>query len=146
MKIVAFVPIKMNNERVPGKNTKCFDDGTPLIQCILKSLVNIPEIDEIYVYCSNEKIKEYIRNNKIRVFSLLILFITYLIILGYYIDPSPLKTTTTVLHNNFKSNPKLQPVIYSVSNSTTLSKSVISLLPLTCHIPVIPGLMASLFL
>ena len=60
MKVVAFVPIKMNNERVPGKNTKCFDDGTPLIQCILKSLVNIPEIDEIYVYCSNEKIKEYL--------------------------------------------------------------------------------------
>ena len=60
MKIVAFVPIKMNNERVPGKNTKCFDDGTPLIQCILKSLVQVPEIDEIYVYCSNEKIKDYL--------------------------------------------------------------------------------------
>lgn len=60
MKVVAFVPIKMNNERVPGKNTKCFDDGTPLIQCILKSLVQVPEIDEIYVYCSNEKIKDYL--------------------------------------------------------------------------------------
>ncbi|WP_343338762.1 hypothetical protein TPELB_09680 [Terrisporobacter petrolearius] len=60
MKIVAFVPIKMNNERFPGKNTKCFDDGTPLVQCILKSLVNVPEIDETYVYCSNEKIKDYL--------------------------------------------------------------------------------------
>ena len=60
MKVVAFVPIKMNNERTPGKNTKCFDDGTPLIQCILKSLKKVPEIDEIYVYCSNDKIKDYL--------------------------------------------------------------------------------------
>lgn len=36
--------------------------------------------------------------------------------------------------------------IYSLSNLTTSSKSVISLLPLTCHIPVIPGLIASLAL
>ena len=36
MKVVALVPIKMNNERTPGKNTKRFHDGTPLIQCILK--------------------------------------------------------------------------------------------------------------
>ena len=33
--------------------------------------------------------------------------------------------------------------IYSLSSSTTSSKSVISLLPLTCHIPVIPGFIAS---
>lgn len=35
---------------------------------------------------------------------------------------------------------------YSVSSRTTSSKSVISLRPLTCHIPVIPGLMAILAL
>ena len=39
MKVVALVPIKMNNERTPGKNTKQFDDGTPLIQFILKALL-----------------------------------------------------------------------------------------------------------
>lgn len=60
MKVVALVPIKMNNERTPGKNTKCFDDGTPLIQCILKTLLKCKEIDEIYVYCSKEEIKEYL--------------------------------------------------------------------------------------
>ena len=59
MKIVALVPIKMNNERTPGKNTKRFDDGTPLIQCILTTLTKCREIDEIYVYCSKEEIKEY---------------------------------------------------------------------------------------
>ena len=37
-------------------------------------------------------------------------------------------------------------LIYSVSSFTTSSKSVISLLPLTCHIPVIPGFMAILAL
>ena len=60
MKTVALVPIKMNNERTPGKNTKCFDDGTPLITNILSALCNSEEIDEIYVYCSREDIKEYL--------------------------------------------------------------------------------------
>lgn len=59
MKVVALVPIKMNNERTPGKNTKRFKDGTPLIQFILKALQACNEVDETYVYCSNEKIKEY---------------------------------------------------------------------------------------
>lgn len=59
MKVVALVPIKMNNERTPGKNTKKFHDGTPLIQCILKTLKKCKEVDEIYVYCSKEEIKEY---------------------------------------------------------------------------------------
>lgn len=60
MKTVALVPIKMNNERVPGKNTKLLCDGTPLIQMILHALKGASEVDEIYVYCSNEQIKNYI--------------------------------------------------------------------------------------
>lgn len=60
MKVVALVPIKMNNERTPGKNTKKFSDGTPLIHCIEKTLLNCKEIDEIYVYCSKEEIKEFV--------------------------------------------------------------------------------------
>lgn len=60
MKTVALVPIKMNNERVPGKNTKLLSDGTPLIQMILKALLNAKTVDEVYVYCSNEEIKKYI--------------------------------------------------------------------------------------
>ncbi len=60
MKVVALVPIKMNNERTPGKNTKRFDDGVPLIHCILKALKGAEEVDEVYVYCSKEEIKEYL--------------------------------------------------------------------------------------
>lgn len=49
MKVVSFTPIKMNNERIPGKNTKMFDDGTPLIHFILRTLLLCKEIDESYV-------------------------------------------------------------------------------------------------
>ena len=60
MKTVAFVPVKLNNERAPGKNTKQFGDGTPLITHFLRTLVSVPEFDEVYVFCSDERIKEYI--------------------------------------------------------------------------------------
>ena len=62
MKTVAFVPIKLNNERLPGKNIKKMSDGTPLLQILLNKLVVLKEecIDEIYVYCSDPVIKEYL--------------------------------------------------------------------------------------
>lgn len=60
MKTAAFVPIKLNNERVHGKNTKRFDDGTALVTVFLKTLVKVPEIDELYVYCSDEAIRDYL--------------------------------------------------------------------------------------
>ncbi len=60
MRTVALVPIKMNNERTPGKNTKPFSDGTPLIHFILKTLKICKTVDEIYVYCSDERIKDYL--------------------------------------------------------------------------------------
>lgn len=60
MKVVALIPIKMNNERVPGKNIKLLGDRTPLVHLIQKSLLNVKNIDEIYLYCSNSKIKQYI--------------------------------------------------------------------------------------
>lgn len=60
MKTVAFVPIKLNNQRTPGKNIKRFDDGMALLTVFLKTLVQVRGIDEIYVFCSNKKIKEYL--------------------------------------------------------------------------------------
>ncbi len=63
MKTVAFVPIKMNNERLPGKNTKSFDNGQPLIYYILNTLSKVKGLDKIYVYCSNEEICKYIPEN-----------------------------------------------------------------------------------
>ena len=64
MKTVAFVPIKLNNERLPGKNLKKFSDGTPLVEVILKKLVTLKGccIDEIYCYCSSEEIVSYLPN------------------------------------------------------------------------------------
>ncbi len=60
MKTVAVVPMKLNNRRLPQKNTKCFTNGKPLCYYILNTLKQIPQIDEVYVYCSNEDIKNYI--------------------------------------------------------------------------------------
>ena len=60
MKTVAFVPIKLNNQRTPGKNIRQFDDGTPLITLFLNTLVKVKGIDEIYVFCSDESIKDYL--------------------------------------------------------------------------------------
>lgn len=60
MKIIAVVPMKLNNERLPHKNTKEFDNGKPLCYYILDTLLKVKGIDEIYVYCSNPKIKDYI--------------------------------------------------------------------------------------
>lgn len=60
MKIVAIVPMKLNNQRLPQKNTKSFTNGDPLCYYILKTLLKIEEIDKVYVYCSNPVIKEYI--------------------------------------------------------------------------------------
>lgn len=60
MKIVAVVPMKLNNRRLPQKNTKAFTNGKPLCNYVLSTLLNIKSIDEIYVYCSNQDIKEFI--------------------------------------------------------------------------------------
>lgn len=60
MKIVAVVPMKLNNKRLPQKNTKTFTNGYPLCYYILSTLLSVEKIDEVYVYCSNPKIKHYI--------------------------------------------------------------------------------------
>ena len=58
--IVAMVPIKLNSERVKEKNLRTFRDRKPLIQFILDALVRSKRIDEVYVYCSSERIKDYL--------------------------------------------------------------------------------------
>jgi len=60
MKTVAFIPIKLNNERLPGKNIRRFDNGEPLLTYILSTALHINAIDDIYVYCSSEQILEYL--------------------------------------------------------------------------------------
>ena len=60
VKVVAFVPVKLNNERLPNKNTKTFDNGKPLIFYTLDTITKVTGIDEIYVYCSSDEIKTYL--------------------------------------------------------------------------------------
>ncbi len=55
MKVVAFVPIRLNSKRVVGKNLKILGDK-PLMHYILETLTKVSLIDEIYVYCSDETI------------------------------------------------------------------------------------------
>ena len=56
MKTVAFVPIRLNSQRVAGKNLRPLD-GSPLMCHILKTLTAVEGIDEVYVYCSDEGIR-----------------------------------------------------------------------------------------
>ncbi|MDE5623845.1 MAG: acylneuraminate cytidylyltransferase family protein [Alistipes sp.] len=55
MKTVAFVPIRLNSQRVEGKNLRQLG-SEPLICHILKTLLCTDGVDEVYVYCSNEGI------------------------------------------------------------------------------------------
>jgi len=61
MKTVAFTPIKLNNQRLQGKNLMDLD-GRPLCDYLLKTLAQLDCFDEKYVYCSNEEINTYIPN------------------------------------------------------------------------------------
>lgn len=58
-KIVSFIPIKLNNQRLPGKNIMLLE-GKPLCNYLFDTINKIDMITEKYVYCSDEKIKKYI--------------------------------------------------------------------------------------
>ncbi|SCZ78662.1 acylneuraminate cytidylyltransferase family protein [Pseudobutyrivibrio xylanivorans] len=63
MKTTIFMPIKLNNERTPGKNLKKFDDGTALLQVPLMTALEAKkdgDVDRIVVFCSNPDIQEYL--------------------------------------------------------------------------------------
>ena len=63
MKVIAVIPMKLNNERLPNKNTKLFTNGKPLCSYILNTLTKVKNIDDIYVFCSDDSIKKYIPKN-----------------------------------------------------------------------------------
>lgn len=62
MKIIAFVPIKFNSSRLKNKNFLKLDEKY-LCSYIFETLLKIDTIDQIYVYCSNEEIINYIPKN-----------------------------------------------------------------------------------
>lgn len=59
MSIVAIMPIKLNNERCPGKNTRLLGDK-PLLAHELDNLKRTGLCDSINVYCSNEAVIPFI--------------------------------------------------------------------------------------
>lgn len=60
MKTIAIIPIKLKSERLSNKNIKLFSNGKPLCSYIFNIITKVNNIDEIYVYCSDEKIKKYL--------------------------------------------------------------------------------------
>lgn len=58
-KVVALIPIKLNSQRVPHKNILPIA-GHPLCWHICNTLNSIKDIDEVYVYCSDENVKNFI--------------------------------------------------------------------------------------
>lgn len=59
MRIAAIMPIKMKNERCPGKNTRMLGPK-PLLQHELDSLCSLNLLDSISVYCSTEDIVPFL--------------------------------------------------------------------------------------
>ena len=60
MTTVAVVPIKRNNRRLPHKNTRPFTGGKPLCWYVLTTLLSMPELDRVYVYCSDPDIQDFL--------------------------------------------------------------------------------------
>lgn len=58
-KVVAFVPIKLNSQRLPKKNILPLG-GQPLCWHVTNTLTKLDKVDETYVYCSDEAVKEYL--------------------------------------------------------------------------------------
>lgn len=56
MRSVAVMPIKLNNERLPGKNTMMLGER-PLLNHMLLKMRKAKVADEIYVYCSSAEIR-----------------------------------------------------------------------------------------
>jgi len=58
MKVALFIPIKLNNQRLPGKNIMELN-GKPLCSYLFETISELDDVDYKYVYCSDEKIKDY---------------------------------------------------------------------------------------
>lgn len=55
MKVIAFVPIRLNSKRVVGKNILELG-GKPLLAYIFETLLRVKRIDEVYAFCSSDSI------------------------------------------------------------------------------------------
>lgn len=67
MKVVAFVTIKLNSQRLPNKNILTLGDK-PLCWHICNTLLQCKTIDEIYIYCSEERVMDYVPKDRRLIF------------------------------------------------------------------------------
>ena len=58
-KVVAFLPLKLNSQRLPHKNILTIAEH-PLCWHLTNTLENTKGIDEVYVFCSDEKAMDYV--------------------------------------------------------------------------------------
>ena len=56
------MPIKLHNERLPGKNTMLLG-GKPLLVYALDSICATQMVDDVYVYCSNNRVEKFLPIN-----------------------------------------------------------------------------------
>jgi len=59
MKTVALIPIKLNSQRLPHKNILPIA-GHPLCWHLCNTLNQVKGLDEVYVYCSDSAVRQYI--------------------------------------------------------------------------------------
>lgn len=59
MKTIGFIPIKLNNQRLPGKNTKDLG-GKALCEYLFDTVRKVQVLDEIYVICSDLAFRSYV--------------------------------------------------------------------------------------
>ena len=59
IKTVALIPIKLNSQRLPHKNILPIA-GHPLCWHLCNTLNHVKGIDEVYVYCSDPAVQQYI--------------------------------------------------------------------------------------
>jgi len=59
MRTIGLATIRLNSKRIPQKNIKLLG-GKPMCWYVINTLLNVKEIDDVYVYCSDPIIKNYI--------------------------------------------------------------------------------------
>ena len=64
MKVVAFLPIKLNSQRLPKKNILPIA-GKPLCWHMSECLSKVSAIDEVFVYCSDPTVKNYVSEKSV---------------------------------------------------------------------------------
>ena len=62
MKFIGYVTVKLNSKRVPFKSIREIG-GKPLINYAISTLNQVEEVSDILLYCSQQRIQEYIDSN-----------------------------------------------------------------------------------